>query len=420
MIGPEGPVLRSRAHEWAVLATLTVIQFAAVLDYVIMMPLGPVFLRVFQIEAAAFGWLVSAYSLAAGISALASATWVDRFDRKRLLLAMFVGFIAGTAACGLATSYGALLCARVITGMFGGVMGGIVMAMVADLIPPERRGTAIGTVTSAFPLASILGIPVGLTLATLGGWNLPFLVLAGLSLAVLPLVARVIPSLPAKDGLEMLPGWRPHLHRLGGLTGRPLYLKGLFLTCLMVSSGGLVIPFLSTYLVRNVGLAETELFWVYLVGGGVTFVTMNLVGRLVDRVGRFAVLIWAVAGSLVITVVITGLPQVGLPLAVLATTLYMVGNSSRWVPVSTLVNGVPDPADRGGFLAVNTSVQSLANALAAGVGGWLVGTTATGELARFSWNGTVSVALILLCLAAARPLERAWKSRAVAEGPASR
>lgn len=406
------PVLRSRAHEWAVLGVLTLIQFASVLDYVIMMPLGPLFLRTFGIDAKAFGWLVSTYSLAAGAAAFLAATAIDRFDRKRLLIGLFVGFAVGTAACGLAPSYATLLLARLVTGLFGGVMGGVVMAMVADLIPLSRRGAAIGMVTSAFPLASILGVPIGLELSIAWGWHAPFLVLAGLCVLVLPIVIRVVPSLPPSAvGRAQSQSARAHLGRLVALATRPAYRQALVVTCLMVSSSGVVIPFISTYMTRNVGIAEGDLKWLYVCGGAVTFFTMNLVGRAVDRFGRLRVLVWAGVGSIITTLGMTFLPATTLPWAVLAMIGYMVGNSSRWVAVSTLVNGVAAPADRGGFLAVNSAAQSFANGLATAVGGILVGASANGGLAHFGGVGLLSIGLLIACVWSARPVERYLAAR---------
>ncbi len=182
-------------NERLLLLSLAAIQFTTVVDFIIIMPLGPQYMRVFSITPGQFGLIVSAYAISAGISGIAAGFFLDRFDRKRALLGLYSGFTLATLFCAVAQTYPLLVAARALAGAFGGVTGALILAIVGDVVPEHRRGAAMGLVMSAFSIANICGVPLGLVLASHFNWHVPFFALAGLSIIVLAVMVRVMPSL---------------------------------------------------------------------------------------------------------------------------------------------------------------------------------------------------------------------------------
>ena len=183
-------------RERATLLMLGAVQFTHVLDFMIMMPLGAQLMRVFGITPAQFTQLVACYGLAAAVSGFVGGFFMDRFDRKRALLVLYAGFGISTFACGLAPSHHWLMVARLAAGAFGGLSGSMVTAMIGDIIPPARRGRAMAVVMGAFPVASVLGVPVGLVLAGKFGWHAPFFMLGACAGANLLFGSLVLISSP--------------------------------------------------------------------------------------------------------------------------------------------------------------------------------------------------------------------------------
>ena len=279
-------------REWLLLLVLTAVQFCHILDFVLMMPLAPMLMRSLHISAREFGLLVSAYTFAAAASGLVAAAFMDRYDRKRMLLFLLAGFGMGTLLCGLVDDYWLLMAARVVAGSFGGVLAGVVFAIVGDYIRPERRGTAMGVVMGGFSAASVLGLPFGLSLAERGAWETPFLFLAGVTAVVFVITAVALPSMraphdrpPPATIRRPSPSWWPWRASRGTCA------RSLLTTAIMFSAFT-VVPFLSAYLVENVGMPETQLDLIYLVGGVATIITGPLLwGPLADRFGHARVFI---------------------------------------------------------------------------------------------------------------------------------
>src|SRR4249919_915640 len=169
-------------YQKVVVGMLAFLQFAVILDFMLMSPLGALIMPSLSVTPAQFGTVVSAYAFAAGISGLLTAGFADRFDRKKLLLFFYTGFIAGTAWCGVANSFESLLLARIVTGLFGGVIGSVVLAIATDLFPPQMRGRVMGFIQTAFAASQILGIPIAIYLSNRWSWHVPFLALAVLGI----------------------------------------------------------------------------------------------------------------------------------------------------------------------------------------------------------------------------------------------
>lgn len=393
-----------RVNERLLLATLAAVQFTHVMDYMILMPLGEPLMRSFNIGPVQFSHLVAAYSFAAAITGLLAGFVIDRLDRRRALLTLFTGFGLATLACALAPNYTALLLARVAAGAFGGLASSIVTAIVGDVVPPERRGAALGVVMTSFPIASVLGVPTGLFLAGVFEWHAPFFLLVGLTLVIGGAAWKLLPHLPPH------PSPAPPLRQMREIVTHPVHLRGFALSAVLVFAGGCVIPFMAPSMVANVGLKEaTELPLVYLAGGAFTFFTMPWFGRLADRYDKLHVFA-AVSSFAVLTVlVLTHLPPVPVVLALAATTAFMIGMSGRFPPATALITNSVEARYRGGFMSVNSAVQQAFSALANLVAGLLVTRDAvSGRLEGYPHAGYLAIGAFALAVVLA------WRLRAAA------
>ncbi len=384
-------------NERALLLTLAAVQFANVLDFMVMMPLGASIMTAFQVTPQAFSWLVAAYGTAAAISGFAGGFVLDRFDRKNALLVLFVGFTLATLACALAPNYLALLVARLAAGTFGGVAGSVVTAMVGDVIPPHRRGRAMSTVMSAFPLASIAGIPLSLALVNWFEWHAPFFLLAGLSAVLLPVIAKVLPHVSSHrhEGSA----WQ----QMREILSHPVHQRGFTLGATLIFAGACIVPFMAPSLVKNVGLSDGQLPWVYFVGGTCTFFTMPLLGRLSDRHDKFVVLLVVTVPAVAAMLTMTHLGPSPLPWALAVSALFFVGMSSRFPPTMAMITNAVEGRYRGGFMSVMSAIQQAAGGLGNVVAGFIVTAGPDGRLQHFDRAGWVSCgAFGLTVLLAAR------------------
>ena len=277
---PDAPGDGATGREAAILFALAALQFIGLVDFMIVMPLGPQLLDDLAIDARRFSWVVSAYTLTAGLAGFLAAPWLDSVPRKPVYLFLSIGMLVGTVACGLATSFPLLLAARSVTGGFGGVHGGLALAIVADVFPPERRGRATGALMLAFAVASVVGVPLGIALGTRIGWQAPFFALAALGLPLVGLAAWSLPPLDAHvDGVRR----HPFARLLDTLTV-PAHVRGFALIAMLMAGAFSVIPFISTALVANVGVTQTQLPAVFITGGLLTLLTTPLTDRLIDRI----------------------------------------------------------------------------------------------------------------------------------------
>ncbi len=378
-------------HERTLLWLLAAVQFTHVVDFMMLMPLGPLLMQRLALSATRFGALVSAYTLASAAMGVLGVFWLDRLERKRTLLMLYAGFIAATLLCGAATGATGLLIARTVAGGCAGLMGAVVMAIVSDTVPAERRGQAIGTVMTAYALSAVAGVPLGLGLANLGGWRSPFIVLAGLAGLVWLLLLRFLPRV---DG---------HLAQAAGASSptagfTPRLALGWGLTFTVVFASFLLIPYLSAFMVGNVGLSLTDLPWVYLAGGAATFVSSRWIGRMADRVGPARALALLLVATMVPHLLFTHLPPSPLPVVAVVFVFFMTLTSGRAIPTMALVASQVPPSLRGRYLAVNMAASDGASGLAAWLGGLLLTTAPEGSLIGFAQLGWLAVAISALAL----------------------
>ncbi len=382
-------------RELGLLLTLAAVQFTHIVDFMIMMPLGPQFMRLFAIDPQQFGYLVSAYTFAAAASGFFSAFWIDRFDRKRALLALYACFIGATALCGIAPSYPMLVAARVVAGCFGGVIGALVLAIVADLIPYARRSTAMAIVAAAFSLASVVGVPLSLWLAARSTWRTPFLVLAAVSIPVGIAAARILP--PLREHIAH-GGPRHPVAQLRAIFGVPNHVRAFAFTIALMFSGFTVIPFIAPYNVANVGITEADLAVIYFAGGLATLVSAQIIGRLADRYGKRRLFTVIGLASIVPILITTHLPRLPLAAVVPFSVLFFVFVTGRFGPGMALVTGSVEPRLRGSFMSFNASIQQLGSGLAALTAGLIIGRAPDGTLTHYGVAGWVAVASTLLAI----------------------
>ncbi|MES2386884.1 MAG: MFS transporter [Bacteroidota bacterium] len=390
------PVIKP-LREKLLLFTLAATQFINIVDFMIMMPLGPRMMREMKIDLTQFGLMVSAYSFSAGISGFLAAFWLDRFDRKTAMQILFTGFLIGTFACGYANNYILLTAARIFTGAFAGVMGALVISIIGDAIPYERRGTAMGILMTSFSAASALGIPMGLRLANkFDMWQAPFLVLAGMGVLVWVFISISLPSLRghivAKDErnnpFEIL--------RIISKDGNQL--RALATTGLMFFGQFTIIPFLSAYIVKNAGYPELDLEYVYISGGIATIIFGPLIGKLADKIGKPKVFIASSILAAIFGGIYTNLGLTPMYVVIILNSLYMIVGSGRGISSMTMITGTVKPQHRGGFMSINTCVQNLSCASGAYIGGLVVYTNDAGKIVNYNLVGYITVACCLLAL----------------------
>jgi predicted MFS family arabinose efflux permease len=392
-----------RADEHRLVLILAGVQFTNIMDFMVLMPLGPQLMRVLHIGPGEFSFLVAAYTLSASAAAFLTGLYIDRFDRKRALILLYTGFALSTLLCGLATGYATLLAGRLLAGTFGGVCGAAVFAVIGDAVPAERRGSATGTVSTAFAISAIAGVPTGLFLATAFSWRAPFLLLAVLSVLILAGIVRLVPTM--RGHVDASSGDAGPLHRSRSILRDANHRWALALPATMVFGGFSVIPFLSPYAVANVGLKEADLPYIYFFGGLATAFTSRYIGRISDRHGKretFA----AVAGLSVIPIlIITNLPPVPVWALVACTTLFTVLISGRVVPAMALVTASAQPRVRGGLMSFNSALQHLSSGLASLSAGRIIGQAETGALTRYWAVGLIAVACTLLAIGISRRIK---------------
>lgn len=356
-------------YQSLVVIILAVTQFTVILDFMIMSPLGDILMKSMRLVPSQFGLAVSAYAFSAGISGFLTAGFSDRFDRKNLLLFFYVGFIIGTVLCGIAHTYVFLMAARIITGLFGGVIGSISMAIVADLFALEQRGRVMGFVQMAFGASQVLGIPVGLYIANGWGWEAPFLMVAALGALIVLLIAFYLK--PINEHLNVKSETSAFRHLLHTLSQRH-YRIGFLATALLSVGGFMMMPFGSAFAINNLRITEQQLPLLFMVSGVATLVIMPFIGRFSDRIDKYRMFVVASFWLMVMCVWYTNLSVTPLWIAIALNVMLMIGVTSRMVPSSALVSAVPGLKDRGAFMSINASLQQVAGGLAAAVAGKIV------------------------------------------------
>jgi predicted MFS family arabinose efflux permease len=364
-----------------VIALIAILQFTVILDFMIMAPLGAQMMRVLAISPSHFGWVVSAYAFSAGVSGILAAGFADKFDRKKMLLFFYTGFIIGTIFCGIAPGYQSLVLARIVTGLFGGVLFSINMAIVADLFPLEVRGRVMGYVQTAFA-------------ANRWGWHMPFRMIAVCCILLGFVIIKWLR--PVNGHLQQRSERRPLAHLLQTASHKR-YIRAFATTAFLSTGGFLMMPYSSAFLVHNVGITETILPVVFVVAGAVGIFTGPIIGKWSDRVGKFRVFIYGSLLGTIMVPIITHMTFTPLWEVLLLNTLMYTAVFSRVIPSQALISAVPDRQDRGAFMSINSSVQQLGGGIASAIGGLIIAENSKGLLVNYDVLGWVTVAAFMIC-----------------------
>jgi predicted MFS family arabinose efflux permease len=381
------------SYQVVVIIFLALTQFTVVLDFMVMSPLGDMLMKSMSLTTRQFGFAVSGYAFSAGISGLLTAGFADRFDRKKLLLFFYIGFIAGTLCCGLATSYPMLIAARIITGLFGGVIGSISMAITADLFPLHQRGRAMGFMQMGFGASQVLGIPISLYIANHWGWQSPFFMIVGL--AAIIWLMTLVKLRPVTRHLELKTEKTAVKHLWHTIRQRQ-YRIGFLLTALLSLGGFMMMPWGSAFAVNNLHVTYEQLPVLFMASGIAALIIMPMVGRLSDKIDKVKIFTVAAIWMMVVVVIYTNLTPVPFVVVMIMNILMMMGIMSRIVPAMALVSALPKMQDRGAFMSINSSLQQFAGGIAAGVGGLIVvQKTKTSPLQHYDTLGYVILVIII-------------------------
>ena len=382
------------SYQVFVIAILSLLQFTVILDFMVLSPLGAILMDKLHVTTSQFGLVVSVYAFSAGAAGLLTAGFADKFDRKKLLMFFYTGFIIGTILCAIAPSYPLLLGARIITGIFGGVIGSVSFAIITDLFKIEVRGRVMGFVQMAFALSQIFGLPIGISLATSFGWHAPFWMIAGAG-SILGIVMAL--KLKHVDQHLHLNIDRNAFHHLLATITRPDYAKAFFATTLLATGGFMLMPFGSAFSVNNLGIRLDQLWLIYLVTGVCSFGSGPLIGIFSDKIGKFNVFCIGTLVSIIMVAIYCHLGITPLWELIVLNVILFVGITSRMISSSALLTAVPDAKDRGAFMSVNASTQQISGGIASIVAGWIViQNTNTHKLEHYDTLGYVVIGSMTL------------------------
>ncbi|MCB9251650.1 MAG: MFS transporter [Flavobacteriales bacterium] len=395
-----------------VIAILSILQFTIVLDFMVLSPLGAQLLDELDISPSQFGAVVSAYAFSAGSAGILAAGFADKFDRKKLLIFFYFGFIAGTCLCALAPDYNSLLIARIVTGLFGGVMGSISFAIITDLFKLQVRGRVMGFVQMAFAASQVLGIPIGLWLANRYGWHSPFWMIVFFSILVAVLI--IIFLKPIDEHLKEKSERNAFVHLYKTIT-KPAYVKTFLATTLLATGGFMLMPFGSAFSTNNLGLTLEELPLLYGITGIFSIVFGPVLGKLSDRIGKYKLFLIGSLISMVLVGIYTNLNTTPFALVVLLNVILFIGISSRIISSSALITAIPDVKDRGAFMSTNSAVQQISGGIAAAFAGTIVVQTESGFLENYNILGYIVIGSVLITIFMMRMINNMVMKKELAE-----
>lgn len=379
-----------------VVAILALMQFTIILDFMILSPLGDILMKTLHINDAQFGTVVSAYALSAGASGLLAAGFADKFDRKKLLLFFYVGFILGTVFCGMANSYETLLAARIVTGVFGGVVGSIGMAIISDVFSMNQRGRVMGFVQMGFAVSQVLGIPLGLQIASHLGWHWTFFMVV--ILGSLIGIATVFRLKPINEHLKLQQEKNAFMHLWHTIQKRD-YRIGFLATAFLSLGGFMIMPFTTAFLVNNIHIAQTDLWYIFMITGLSSMITMPLIGKIADSMDKFKLFAFGTVLAAIMVIVYTNLTPVPIWMVITINVIMFVGIMGRIVPSQALNMGIPSMADRGAYMSVNSSLQQAAGGFGAILAGLIVmRPDPSSPLQNFDVLGYIMVGVFLACM----------------------
>lgn len=401
------------SRERIILLLLTVLNFTHIMDFMIMMPLGNYLMPYFDISSQQFSMLVASYTFSAGISGFLAAFFVDRFDRKRVLMFAYAGFLIGTLFCALSPAYWILLVSRIVAGMFGGLIAAQVLSIVADIFPYERRAAAMGMIMAAFSAASVFGVPFGLYIANLYNWHAPFFFVVVLGVLLVPFLIKYLPKMDTHilPFTEDRPRVRP-LELIGDVFRSGDQVLALSLTAFLMMGHFMIIPFINPFMEFNMGFSKTQTPIIYMVGGALTMITSPLIGRLADRVGKYKMFVTFAILGMPLVALITALPAaIPFYFVLVITGIWFVVSTGRMIPTQAMVSNVVPIERRGSFMSFNSSVQQVFVGLASVLAGLIVVKMPDNRIENYEITGYLSIALIMFSIFIATLLNRKLKEK---------
>lgn len=399
------------SYQKIIILLLAILQFTIVLDFMILAPLGDILMKSMNMSTKQFGTVVSAYAISACISGIFAAGFADKFDRKKLLLFFYAGFILGTYFCAISYNYETLFIARIITGLFGGVIGSISMAIITDIFSIHQRGKVMGFVQMAFGGSQILGIPIGLVLANYWSWHATFYMV--LILAFILGIALVIKLKPLTEHLKLINNKNALQHLLQTIKKKD-YRIGFLATALLSMGGFMIMPFSTAFIVNNIHIAQSQVAVIFFFTGIFSIIIMPIVGKLSDKYDKLMIFGIGTIIAIVMVVIYTHLSPVPIWLVIIVNIVLFIGIMSRMVPATALNSAVPDAYDRGAYMSINSSLQQFAGGIAALFSGLVVvQKSKNSPIENFDILGYVMVVLMLLCFYFVYKVNRLLKKRKI-------
>jgi len=401
--------MKMNNKERIILLLLAALNFTHIMDFMIMMPLNNYLMPYFDITPKQFSFLVAAYTFSAGTSGFLAAFFVDRFDRKKVLLFGYTGFLVGTLCCAVSPTYGLLLASRIVAGMFGGLIGAQVLSIVADLIPYERRGFAMSWIMAAFSVASVFGVPFGIYIANHFNWHGPFVFIAAFGALLLPFIVRYLPRMDAhiKEGRKK----SGPLELVSTIAKDRNQVLALCLSACLMMGHFMIIPFLNPYMELNMGFSKvTQTPLIYMIGGALTLVTSPIMGRLADKIGKHRLFVILVLMGIAPIALITNLPPIPFYLVLCITGFWFIISSGRSIPAQAMISNVVSPERRGSFMSFNSSVQQIFVGFASLLAGMIVTRSTENKLEHYELTGYLSIGITLLSVVVAAKLNSRARS----------
>ena len=403
------------SYQKLLIVVLALLQFTVILDFMVLSPLGDILMKSLNMTPTGFGLVVSGYAFSAGASGILAAGFADKFDRKKLLVFFYIGFILGTLSCAMANSYWMLLLARIVTGLFGGVIGSIAMAIITDVFEVNQRGRVIGYVQMAFALSQILGIPMGLYFANLWGWHSSFLMIVLLATALLLVIMFTMK--PVSGHLQLQTDKKAFLHLWHTLTNKS-YATGFLATAFLAIGGFMLMPFGSAFLINNLHMLQTDLPMIYMITGACYVVILPVVGKLSDKMDKYRLFTIGSCITIAMVLLYTNLSSATLAQVVIINVIMFSGIMSRMIPATTLNTSLPQMRDRGAFMSINASLSQIAGGIAGVCAGFIVYQPGKhSPLQNYNVLGFVTSGVILLCLYLVYRVSVLVKSRQAEEKP---
>lgn len=393
-----------KRNEIILVALMALLNFTHILDFMIMMPLGNILMPKWELTTSQFAVIVSSYSIAAFTSSFGAIFFADNFDRKNLLLFAYFGFLLGTFGCAFATGHLTMILARVVTGIFGGLIGAQVLSIIGDVIPYERRGQAMGLLMGGFALASVIGVPLGLFFANKYEWYYPFLLVAIVGVFLFPFLWRYVPNV--KEHLSHPIPLKQRVSNFFLIFSNETQITALAFSMLMIMGHFIIIPLINPFMVYNVGVPQESTPLIYLCGGLSALVTAQIAGKLADRFGKRQVFIASALISTIFIFFITHMPAMPLYVVLITFTLWFSTATGRTVPGQAMTTQAVTAQSRGSFMSLNSCVQSLGSGLATLASGFITYSDAKYAIYNYNILGYISIVLVLMCSLMAYRLDR--------------